>query len=424
MLAISPEPENNEVNFTAAGGDETYTVTTNLPSWNVASDKEDWCKVAKTDDGTGFTVTAAPNRSADPMPDAKVTVSAEGAQSVVLTVKQAGVDAALIFDDGTQAAAAYGKGDGTESSPYEISTAAELKKLVDEDMSKTAGVYYRLMADLKIAASEWKPIGYGSYPFLGDFDGNGHTVFGQIISANQCCGFFGALDKNAVVRNLTVDAVVESKYTSPEGRTAAIVGFINGGSSSEPNHVKILNCHAKGSVKGASATSSSYTRLYAGGIVGAIWSNNAGSIENCTNYASVTGGRGESTGNYAQYSVGGIVGYMASKNSATLSGCSNYGDVRGGSIVASNLTSSSVRTGGIIGVNENSYGLIHLCRNFGDVTSGDGQGRICSGVISGTGNVFSCCSNAGTVDGLGEPDAAWVGFYGSVVDCPDGHTAQ
>ena len=95
-LAILPEVETLE--FTASGtkafaGTQeivpAFAVATNLASWEVAvTPTGSWCTATKTEDGNGFTLTAARNTSEQVPEQATVTVTAGEATPVTFTVTQ------------------------------------------------------------------------------------------------------------------------------------------------------------------------------------------------------------------------------------------------------------------------------------------------------------------------------------------------
>ncbi|WP_455667448.1 BACON domain-containing protein [Phocaeicola sp.] len=95
-LAISPEVETLE--FSASGtkafiGTQevapAFTVTTNLSSWDVnVTPADSWCRAAKTEDGTGFTLTADINRKTSAPGPVVVTVTAGEADPVTIAVTQ------------------------------------------------------------------------------------------------------------------------------------------------------------------------------------------------------------------------------------------------------------------------------------------------------------------------------------------------
>ena len=95
-LAISPEVETLE--FSASGtkaftGTQevapAFTVTTNLSSWDIkVTPADSWCRAAKTEDGTGFTLTADINRKTSAPDPATITVTAGEAAPVTIAVTQ------------------------------------------------------------------------------------------------------------------------------------------------------------------------------------------------------------------------------------------------------------------------------------------------------------------------------------------------
>ena len=84
-------------------------------------------------------------------------------------------------------------GSGTESDPYQISTAAQLKRFRDivngtGGQTQNPGACAELTADIDLENEEWKPIGHASKydetkAYSGTFDGQGHTISG--LNANR-----------------------------------------------------------------------------------------------------------------------------------------------------------------------------------------------------------------------------------------------
>ena len=236
----------------------------------------------------------------------------------------------------------YMDGLGTAVSPYQISTAAQLKLFRDivngsngQKQDPTACAV--LMNDIVLndgtfdangtytpgssskAAEEWTPIAY-SGPFTvdttlyytGTFDGQGHAIKGMYVSINDapsiedqvCLGLFSTA-KNAVIRNVTVTGYV-SGYA---GNLGGIVGYLAGGT--------IENCANYCTVTDTSAAYE--VPSYVGGIAGAV--NCSAAIRDCYN-----------TGKLTEYvfvryhKTGGIVGYIGS---SAVSNCYNVGKVAG-----------------------------------------------------------------------------------------------
>lgn len=115
----------------------------------------------------------------------------------------------------------FQKGDGGESSPYEITNASQfalLAKQVNEG-NEYAGKYFSLLCDIDLNNLDWTPIGNGIYSFMGNFDGNGHTIENLNISqsihytykyptgreAPYCdMGLFATV-QDATIRNMVID---------------------------------------------------------------------------------------------------------------------------------------------------------------------------------------------------------------------------
>lgn len=154
------------------------------------------------------------------------------------------------------------KGDGTEESPYLISTAEELfgfaaiingdKSICDgENVKQNTGANAKLEADIDLMKKEWIPIGRKdksgdtgwSYDnsFLGNFDGDGHTIKNMIIKnddENTGAGFFGCVGNDSgnkiCIKNLTIG---EGSSVKAKKSAAAFVG-----ESTSSSDVYIDNC--------------------------------------------------------------------------------------------------------------------------------------------------------------------------------------
>ena len=119
-----------------------------------------------------------------------------------------------------------------------------------------------------------------------------------------------------------------------------------------------------------------------GGIVGQL--GGAGTIENCTNKAAVSG----------NYNTAGIVGRVGSSG-GTIRACANLGNISGGNSV-----------GGIVGYAYYGVTASH-CYNRGAVTASVSKAGGIVGYMNDTGAKFSNCYTTGDVEGKGS--AAEVG---------------
>lgn len=205
-------------------------------------------------------------------------------------------------------------GSGTETDPYQISTAEGLKWFRDKvnNATKTADtqICAELTEDIDLSSEEWSPIGigegvyWGSRSYSGTFDGKGHTIKNLSIdnSSAQYVGLFGYV-LGGTIRNLTVSGSVKGS-----GHTGGIAGGADGGT--------FENC-ANLCVVQSDSTEGGTT----GGIIGFAHNMNYELIvRDCYNVGSIT----TTTGN----SVGGIIGQCIN-TSGTIRNCYNAGTVTG-----------------------------------------------------------------------------------------------
>ena len=250
----------------------------------------------------------------------------------------------------------YHSGDGTQQSPYIITTAKELALLARHvhDGVNTEGVYYELGNDIDLNGKFWFPIGLWSDGlkvkafFNGIFDGKNHKIYhlNTMELDLMSMGLFGMTQDKAEIRNLII---------------------------------------ASGEVIGAQR-------------VGAIVGDNMGLIENCINRAFV---------GCSMYHCGGIVG-ANSRNTkrvqtSVIRHCVNYGDIDAGLEWANGMVA-----GGIAGTN---YGRIEECVNMGNlhVTNSAVGGLV--GYMEGGWlfNSYSICNLSAGQDQLGGLVASFVG---------------
>ena len=170
-----------------------------------------------------------------------------------------------------------------------------------------------LMNDLALnhtidGAATWVPIGNRDISYCGTFDGNGKTISNLVINGESYLGFVGRLGDGGVIQNLTLDAT----------------------------------CSVK---------SSSYMNNYLGGICGR---QSGGTIQNCANYAEVSGR------NY----VGGICG--GQEGNSTIKFCYN---------ASVDIYGTNGATGGICGFQDGNS-TIEFCYNSGKVDSYGDKGAI------------------------------------------------
>ena len=226
-------------------------------------------------------------------------------------------------------------GSGTKDDPYLIADASQLRWFAAQvnDNSKST-ICAQLTADIDLKDEEWTPIGKStSYAYKGTFDGNDHEIKNLYVTGetSNYYGLFGVLGAGGTIRNLTVSGRVE-------------------------------------------ITGSGSNSCGIGGIVGQL--GGAGTIENCTNKAAVSG----------NYNTAGIVGRVGSSG-GTIRACANLGDISG---------SNSV--GGIGGQAYYKVTVSH-CYNRGAVTASVSKAGGIVGYMNDTGAKFSNCYTTGAVKG-------------------------
>jgi hypothetical protein len=285
-------------------------------------------------------------------------------------------------------ALAYAGGDGTEASPYQISSLRQLKKLsVDITMLGSTDVtyqkYFELTTDLDFSADNTvKESLIGS--FQGTLDGKGHVIKDLNIDAT-------GLSYIALIRTLEYG---EIKNLGREG--GSTIGndatYIGGLLVYISNNAKLSNCY----------NSSSINAVNAGGLMYAMY---GGSITNCYNSGNIT----SSTG-----STGGLI-MLIYNNTQTIINCYNSGNVAG--------TSSA---GGLITRNGDSTASLNMtnCFNFGDCTLGNNNDRVGAfiGYVAGASvsasNVYSrpnvASANNGAIPKPNHP-IGWINAAGKTI---------
>ena len=269
--------------------------------------------------------------------DISNSVSANLKPGIIYDIQRTGVKADMAE------ATSYASGTGTEADPYIIETVGQLKymeKMTQEDKYFYNGKFFKLDNDLTING-EWTPIGTNDKPFRGTFDGNGHTIYGNLkfnnVAQNGAVGLFGYAGNNAVIKNLNNRATITSTSQYNGNYTGAIV-------CRALNNLTMQNCSNYGVVKGGTS--------FVGGLIGNVYLGKDGQnyktiIEACHNEGNVTC---TYTGT-ATSSVGGIAGIVGGNDKADpvleVKGCYNQ-----------NVILSSDKTGGIY-----SAGILGLVQN-------------------------------------------------------------
>ncbi|NLH18008.1 MAG: hypothetical protein GX455_15640 [Phycisphaerae bacterium] len=249
----------------------------------------------------------------------------------------------------------FDSGDGTQTNPYRISTAAQLMAIGTDPYLLDR--HYILTADIDMGASILgraviapDTIGYSSSfegaEFTGGFDGNGHRIINLTINPrldnepsnddNSFLCLIGSVGIGGIVKNVILDhaEIGDNIYILYSKYCATLCGI---------NQGTIQNCHATGRVNGGE------------GVGGLICDNRGGIVSNCSAAVTVKGTGSFGTGGLCSGSVRGV-----------LTNCSATGSVTGG------LNSRHV--GGLCGVV--ILGSVENCYATGSVTCGNNSSYI------------------------------------------------
>lgn len=283
-FVLAPKFTESSIEFDA-DEDLTKELTFVNPTNVTVKSKPDWCEVKAAD--KGFKVTATPNYINAERSGIIEFENAEGSTSVAVKQKKS---------DNPK----FEAGNGTETEPYIIATAAQL-----DEVRNFPSACFELSKDIDLSSylnsnsSGWTPIEY----FTGKFDGKKHTIKGLWISLSSISnvGLFANIqgdsnDKRASVSNLFVN--MNKKGIT--GRSSV------GGICGESYYGNIENCMVTGDISGGE---------YVGGVVG--YCRYHSSISQCASSGNIMANSGY---------VGGILGYRY--NSCSIENCYSIANVK------------------------------------------------------------------------------------------------
>lgn len=286
-FVLAPKFTESSIEFDA-DEDLTKELTFVNPTIVTVKSHPDWCKVQATE--KGFKVTATPNYINAERNGIIEFENAEGSTSV--SVKQKKSDNPK-----------FEAGNGTETEPYIIATAAQL-----DEVRNFPSACFELSKDIDLSSylnsnsSGWTPI----KNFTGKFDGKKHTIKGLWISLSSIenVGLFANIygysdNKRASVSNLFVNI-------SKKG----ITGGINvGGICGNLSYGNIESCMVTGDISGDRCV---------GGVVGYVeYCEVASNISQCASSGNIIA---------TDDQVGGILGYRY--NSCSIENCYSIANVK------------------------------------------------------------------------------------------------
>ena len=281
-------------------------------------------------------------------------------------------------------------GAGTVDNPYLISSGSDLAFLRAQVNGGNTyeGKYFKLTKSIDLNKNSLMIGNSATNGFAGTFDGNNCSIL-NINTQETTTGQYSALFKYLLVGGKVCNLSTYGNYNQVIKMNGVIVGTNNGTIENCTNYVSITP--AEGATVGevhrytAAIASISYGSIISctnyGNITGEEYASGitskiyAGSvIENCVNYGTITG---------KGWRTAGIVG-MADGGSVTE--CVNYGNVTTGA------TGNESSAGGIVG---RSAATISKCTNYGDITGGV---YYTGGIVGFSKQTISGCINYGTIN--------------------------
>ena len=302
-------------------------------------------------------------------------------------------------------------GSGTETDPYEISTAADLQQLAtDVNGGNTySGSYFKVTANIDLSELgedySWTAIGTSSKVFAGTFDGGsseGYKISNLSHSPTNksYVGLFGNV--SGTIKNVTLETVNISITASSSNMGENVGGLVgcNDGGTIENVTLETVNISI--------TASSSNMGENVGGLVGC---NDGGTIENVTlenvNINLKSALIGKSTCN----NVGGLVGY---NKGGTVNGTVKGVDI---GITFGNNVKESKYIGGLVGFNVD--GTVTGTVDNGTVNGGE-KGTDIGGLVginSGNGSVSGTVNYVQVISTLSDSDVGgFAGYNGGTIN--------
>ncbi|MDR1447837.1 MAG: hypothetical protein LBI63_02605 [Candidatus Ancillula sp.] len=308
----------------------------------------------------------------------------------------------------------FNGGDGTDSTPYLISSASELEclSLKVNDSVNYSSYYnksYKLTDNITLASLTWQPIGYYNdsehkQKFAGNFDGNSKTISNLNIDSNiRSSGLFGYCGNSNTessgthfsIHNLTVSGKIEVSRTENSAFVGGICGYLE--SSSQNAGLELNHVTSQVSIDAKVASNS-----MVGGIVGRVeyldgQLSSETIMSNLKNGGSITVTTPDSTTAHT-FDVGGIVGKLTLPKNTSIQDSSGtasikFTDFLNTGVIKANLQYSfsteqraELTTGGIIG----------FVKCYGKCEGG-GKGQVSQDFFNGNMN-FSNLKNTGKID--------------------------
>lgn len=228
---------------------------------------------------------------------------------------------------------------------YVISTNKELAGmayLVNNNYTDFNGKTIRLSSDIDLSGKQWKPIGQKyENTFKGNFDGQGHTIFGIFIGKQEpgqtVYGFWGHLGGNVKNTNFEGDVFIYDPETPTYTENAFCVGGIAG--RKYYSNTTISNCSVSMPIVFVKKNKYKLKNLYVGGVVG----YSSGNISYCSHEGDFD------VRQYVEDSEPCIVGGIAGYSYEAIDFCESISDNVYIYYPRADHSSDDLRFGGIVG---------------------------------------------------------------------------
>jgi len=254
-------------------------------------------------------------------------------------------------NEGTSVPSILMNGDGSSSSPYEISTASDLQA-----MQENLSANYIVVNDIDASGTvNWNngqgfnPIGdYNDVSFTGSLDGKKYDISGLNIKrqSENYVGLFGEIGAGGEVKNV---GVINVNITG-DGKVGSLAGR---------NYGTVSNSNSTGNVTGE--------EYVVGGLVG---KNYNGTVSNSYSTGNVSG----------VIEVGGLVGYNYNGNISNSNSTGNVsGEEKVGGLVGYNWNgniSNSYSTGNVTGELYYAGGLVGRNGGYGNISNSYSTGNV------------------------------------------------
>lgn len=267
-----------------------------------------------------------------------------------------------------------------EEGNYIIKQAGELAGL--KSLVGKPGIKVILTTDIDLNGKDLPSIGTSTTnatapkAFMGEFDGNHHTIKGITKCLFAAAQDFNLHDLTLVAKSAVVSPVIEAAFgnstidnvklkaqdgdaitfTGTSNPMPAFGGFISTVKTSA--NITITNCTNYANFTGPNVRCG-------GGFVGSVGSNAVVTLENCNNNGNITANGYSGPTTMTSFGVGGIVGEVEGNATAYITDCNNSGNI--------NWTAIRGFAGGIIGSSKTANAnkpdfVIKDCTNSGNIS--------------------------------------------------------